>query len=130
MTSSPKSTSPHTPITAIQSFGQPIVAIVGGQDRAVPLEACAGVLSRSCRLVICIGESGHALAQAIGAISTGKTRAVVSEVKGLEAAVKCAREQARPADAVLFSPGAPSFDTYANFVERGGHFAALVNALT
>lgn len=125
-----KSTSPHTTVIAIQSLGQPIVAIVGGQDRGVPKDACAEVLSRSCRLVICVGASGHGFAQAVRAAPTPQTRAVICEVKGLEAAVKLAREQAHPKDAVLFSPGAPSYDAYVNFVERGRHFIALVNALS
>ena len=82
--------------------------------------------------MICIGESGPAFARAVreGAGARFQSRTSIREVDGLEAAVRLARAEAEPGEAVLFSPGAPSFDAYANFAERGRHFVDAVNALS
>ncbi len=101
------------------------------------LRGFAEALVGACRLVICIGESGPAFARTVregaGARWAGarlESRTSVREVDGLEAAVRLARAEAEPGEAVLFSPGAPSFDDYVNFAERGRHFVDAVNALS
>jgi UDP-N-acetylmuramoylalanine--D-glutamate ligase len=48
----------------------------------------------------------------------------------MEKAVARAAELARPGETVLLSPACASFDQYANFEERGTHFATLVKRLT
>ena len=124
-----KSTSPSAVLTSLSSLDRPIVAIVGGERKDVPLAAMAESLLKSCRQVICIGESGPDVARAMSKASTSGGGCVVTEASGLEEAVILARRCARPGDAVLFSSGAPSFDRYSNFVERGKHFARLVRGL-
>jgi UDP-N-acetylmuramoylalanine--D-glutamate ligase len=94
------------------------------------LNACAEVLARQCRLVICIGESGPAFARAACSTETPDAHGKVCSAKGLLDAVLRARAAASPGDAVLFSPGAPSFDAYANFADRGRHFLDIVNSLS
>ncbi|UCC32504.1 MAG: UDP-N-acetylmuramoyl-L-alanine--D-glutamate ligase [Phycisphaerales bacterium] len=125
-----KSTSPAATVTAVEALKQPIVAIVGGQRKRTSLAALADTLTGKCRLVICTGESGPVLARAIRAAERKTDRGIAREAGGLREAVELARIKARPGDAILFSPGAPSFDAYANFVDRGRHFAAIVNALS
>ncbi len=124
-----KSTSPSAVLTSLSSLDRPIVAIVGGQRKNVPLDALGASLLKSCREVICIGESGPDVARAMSGALVYDTACVVTEAEGLEEAVVLARERARPGDVVLFSSGAPSFDRYANFVERGKHFVRLVHGL-
>ncbi len=140
-----KSTSPAATRAAVVSLDRPIVAIVGGQDKSVSLSDCAETLVRVCRLVICLGPSGAAWAKAVRIadcgfrIADGRAGpsfyqsacggATVHESGGLEEAVALARAQARAGDAVLFSPGAPSFDRYANFTRRGQHFMELICAM-
>ncbi len=125
-----KSTSPATTITSVKAMTQPIVAIVGGQDKHVSLTACAIALVRACRRVICVGESGPVFARAIRAAERVTDSTIVREVPSLTEAVRMARAEARPGDAVLFSPGAPSFDAHANFVERGQRFINAIDELT
>lgn len=111
-----------------------LIVIVGGQDKNVCFDECAALLARHSRLVICTGQSGPAFANAVVAASVSPTHRFESSpgvhlVADLPAAVQYARTHAEQDDVVLFSPGAPSFDQYANFTERGRHFAELVREL-
>lgn len=54
----------------------------------------------------------------------------IHETRDLIEAVRLARKFARPGDAVLFSPGAPSFDAFANYAERGRKFLESVSCFT
>ncbi len=135
-----KSTSPDATETAIAAFDRPtraaglgshgrLVAIVGGQDKGVSLTKCADRLAATCTLVICVGESGRAWTDALQAGARAGACRIVHEPGKLDGAVSLARKHAKPGGAVLFSPGAPSFDRYPNFARRGEHFIELVNAL-
>jgi len=123
-----KSTSPATTERAVSVFERPIVAIVGGQAKNVPLEECAASLAGGCRVVICTGESGPLLARAVRGARQG-SKPSVAETPNLAEAIQLAAKRAHPGDVVLYSPGAPSFDAYSNYVERGRHFADLIQAL-
>ncbi len=143
-----KSTSPASTVRAVEALKRSVVAIVGGQEvgegtrpgalspsreavefQRSELRGCARALVRSCRRVICMGESGPGFAEAVRAAEGPEDRGRVRQVDGLAEAIHLARAEARPGDAVLFSPGAPSFDAYANGVDRGRHFLCAVNAL-
>jgi UDP-N-acetylmuramoylalanine--D-glutamate ligase len=47
----------------------------------------------------------------------------------LQSAVAAAAAEARPGDAVIFSPGTSSFDMFKNYADRGNQFRELVRAL-
>ncbi len=128
-----KSTAPSATIVALRSLDRPVVCIVGGQNKpGVDLSAVAAFLAERCRAVVCAGESGPAFASALRSrsVPTADLSNTVHEAPTLADAVAFARKTARPGDIVLLSPGAPSFDAYKNFVQRGEHFASLVNALS
>ena len=103
------------------------MAIVGGQAKPVALTECAMALIRACRSVICVGESGPAFAREVRDARLASDRPIVHEVDALADAVRLAHADAAHGDTVVFSPGAPSFDAYANFADRGRHFIELVN---
>lgn len=121
-----KSTAPAATVKAIASFDRPIVAIVGGQRKDVPLDDWANALTQSCHTIICTGESGKVFGDALR--QAGDSRSI-QEANSLADALHSAKTAAQPGDIVLFSPGAPSFDNYPNFVARGLHFVELVNGL-
>lgn len=120
-----KSTAPSAAVQAIEALEKPIVLIAGGQRRAVALNAWAETVSNRCHFVVLTGDNAGMMGQALGA--RGFT--AVRQIESLERAVSAAREAARAGDAVLFSPGAPSFDRYANFEQRGMHFVSVVKAM-
>jgi len=113
-----KSTAPSATIKALESFDRPVVLIVGGQKKDVPLSDLAAVAERRCRAVVCMGESGPDFSTVLAARS---------RVHGMSDAVNAARSLAHSGDIVLLSPGAPSFDAYCNYEERGRDFARCVN---
>jgi len=121
--------SPEPRISGCVESPRKIVTIVGGQRKEVSLSECATTLARYCRVVICMGESGADFAQAVQRLGAGFRPPKIHAVAALPEAVRLAHAEAKPGDVVLFSPGAPSFDQYANFTERGAHFSELVQAL-
>ncbi len=120
-----KSTSPSATVVAANSTTGPFVAIVGGELKGSSLSEMAFTLARRARAVVCIGSAGSRMAGAIREAGSSSVREARELGEGLCIAVDLARSR----DAVLFSPGAPSFDQYPNFEARGDHFVRLVEAL-
>ena len=125
-----KSTAPAATVQAVESLGSPIIVLIGGESKKdLALEGFAETLARRCRMMIGFGEAGPAFIDAIRqAGGTGvQDRTLVAGT--VEEAFRQAVRFAEPGDTVLLSPGAPSFDAYVNYTERGRHFTDLVHAL-
>ncbi|HLB26054.1 MAG TPA: UDP-N-acetylmuramoyl-L-alanine--D-glutamate ligase [Dehalococcoidia bacterium] len=116
-------TTPERTLAGMRSFQEPLVLLLGGRDKHLPLEELAAEAARRCRAVILFGEAAPKLAEALRGLPR------VERVKTLEEAVAAARAAARPGDVVLLSPACTSFDAYDNFERRGEHFRALVRQL-
>jgi UDP-N-acetylmuramoylalanine--D-glutamate ligase len=99
-----------------------VVLILGGRDKHGDFERLAEPIARTARAVLTIGEAAPVIAAALGEAAPLENR------RTMEAAVARAAELARSGDTVLLSPACASFDQYANFEERGRHFAALARA--
>jgi UDP-N-acetylmuramoylalanine--D-glutamate ligase len=99
--------------------------IFGGQNKGLALAELTEFLRRAQSQIvdlqlIALPETGHQVARALG----------LSEkfmVPDLPTAVRLARQVTNPGRAVLFSPGAASFNQYLDFRARGQHFLDLVN---
>ena len=50
-------TTPQRTLAALRSFGQPLVLLLGGRDKHLPLEEMAREACRRCRAVVFFGES-------------------------------------------------------------------------
>jgi len=125
-------TTPQRTLAALRSFGQPLVLLLGGRDKHLPLEELAREACRRCRAVVFFGESGPLLEEAVQRAAAARSpddRPQLVRVASLAEAVEASRALARPGDAVLLSPACTSFDAYENFEERGAHFHRLVLAL-
>lgn len=118
------STSPAAVNAALSSFPAPsrVTLIVGGYDRGLDWSGCIeGLQHNPPARVIGLYEQGHRLVQQM------KAAGVLSDFHVADAlgqAVVIAAQHCVPGDVVLLSPGAPSFEEFRNFEERGRAFAA------
>jgi UDP-N-acetylmuramoylalanine--D-glutamate ligase len=128
-----KSTSPSATIAALDCFDRPVVAIVGGQHRdEFSYEECSAAILAKCRAVVCTGASRNHISEVMARTIANCQRPcsiAIREAEQLEEAVTAARSLAQSGDVVLFSPGAPSFDSHANYSERGEAFCRLVRGM-
>ncbi len=125
-------TTPERTLAGIRSFEEPLVLLLGGRGKKLPLGDLAAEAVRRCRAVVCFGEAGPeldaALRQARGLTGAG-VGPEVRLVGTLAEAVEAARAEARDGDVVLLSPACTSFDAYDNFEQRGEEFRRRVLAL-
>jgi UDP-N-acetylmuramoylalanine--D-glutamate ligase len=116
-------TTPERTIAAMVSYTEPIILLLGGRGKNLPLTTLCEQIPKSCKAVICFGETGSAFANELNPIVTTKN------VDSLEEAVLAAEKIAVSNDLVLLSPAGNSFDAYPNFEVRGEHYRQLVTQL-
>jgi UDP-N-acetylmuramoylalanine--D-glutamate ligase len=121
-------TAPERTLAGLRAFAEPVVLLLGGRDKNLPLDELAAEAARRCRAVLCFGEAGDLFAAAVHG-GAGEAGPWVERLATLDEAVRRAADVARPGDVVLLAPAGTSFDAYANFERRGEHFRQLVNDL-
>lgn len=117
-------TSPERTIAGLRAFHEPVVLLLGGREKNLPLDQLQDLARERCRAVICFGEAGPLFHDAMaGAVAGARL------VATMEDAVAVAAGAVQPGDVVLLSPAGTSFDAYPNFEARGAAFRRLVAAL-
>lgn len=118
-------TAPERTLAGFRAIDAPIVLLLGGRDKALPLDNLIAALPKHTRAIICFGELAPNWSEQLRQAGL----ACEDPVGDLSQALDIARSLTRPGDAVLLSPGGTSFDAYPNFQARGDHFRQLVEAL-
>jgi UDP-N-acetylmuramoylalanine--D-glutamate ligase len=118
-------TTPERTLAGLRSFEEPIVLLLGGRDKQLPLDDMAREALLRCRGIVLFGESAGLLQKALNR-QPNKRNVPIARVETLAEAVSSAREMAQPGDVVLLSPACTSYDAYENFEQRGEHFRGLV----
>ena len=129
------STTPHASVAALESVApKPCTIIVGGFDRGLSWSHFVdAVQAKSPHAVIVCGANASTIVEAI----TTRMRTVEATLAGnqtlgtlalsitedLSLATALAAHITPRGGVVLLSPGAPSFDAYASYAERGRAFA-------
>lgn len=108
---------------ALLSQEAPVILIAGGKDKGFEFGPVVELVAARARCAILIGE----MAARIEAVWSGAVRC--ERAADLAQAVSIAREEARPGDVVLFSPGTSSFDMFRDYRERGDAFRKLVQEM-
>ncbi len=121
------STNPNTTAAAITSFTEPMIVIAGGKDKNLNYKPLARAIKKSgqVRLVILMGENKEKIAHSIR-----RAGAEIRFASDLVTAVQLAQNRAaiNHSSIILFSPGAASFDMFADYDDRGAQFKKIIQA--
>jgi len=118
------STTPDAALAALESLrGRPVTLILGGHDRGLDWTGFAQTLRvRPVHAVVVQGAAGTRIANTL---RDAHVECTVERADDLADAVVRAKVAAQPGGVVLLSPGAPSFDQFRDYAERGRTFARL-----
>jgi UDP-N-acetylmuramoylalanine--D-glutamate ligase len=118
-------TTPHATIEALLSLaGRATTVLVGGFDRGVSWRAFVDHVARHPpHAIVTMGANGAAIAAALAAVAA--PRFTLASSASLADAVTRAQALTPPGGTILLSPGAPSFDQFHDYAERGREFARL-----
>ncbi|ONH59942.1 UDP-N-acetylmuramoylalanine--D-glutamate ligase [Frankia sp. CcI49] len=122
------STTANSVIAAVEAFdAEHTILIVGGQDRGISYQPLNDFLLGSPRRVdvIAIPSNGPAVVAEFGERRPDR----VHPAAGLREAVALAARLGSPGCHVILSPGAPSYDRYANYAEKSAEFHDAVTRL-
>lgn len=122
------STTPEATKAALDAFKGPKIALIaGGHERQQDYASLVDILPQSgVTLLICLPITGDRLATATAEHCPTIT---VLRAENLNEAMHLASEKQALFDALILSPGAPSYNQFKNFEERGDTFINLARQL-
>jgi UDP-N-acetylmuramoylalanine--D-glutamate ligase len=122
------STTPEATKAALAAYaGKRIALIAGGHERNQDYAELATLLApRGVSILVCLPVTGDRLATATYAAAP---EIEVLEARNLETAMEALAARHARFDTVILSPGAPSYNQFKNFEERGNAFVALAQKL-
>jgi UDP-N-acetylmuramoylalanine--D-glutamate ligase len=118
------STTPEATKAALAAYpGRHIALIAGGHERQQDYAELATLLARrGVTTLVTLPVTGERLAQATRIVAPDID---VVEAPDLEAAMAALAERRSRFDTIILSPGAPSYNQFKNFEERGARFVEL-----
>lgn len=116
-----KGTNTDATIVAVESFQQPIILLVGGKEKNLPMDELKKHLT-NVKQVIGYGACGQRLVNDL----VGENGLYFPT---MEDALNQAKMLAVAGDIVLLSPTTSSFDQFKSYEERGVHFKELVMSM-
>jgi UDP-N-acetylmuramoylalanine--D-glutamate ligase len=108
---------------ALKSFDQPILLILGGQDKGNDYENIKALVIERVKKIYAIGSSAEKI------FSFFHSLVKVEIKKSIEDVITTVINEAREGDVVLLSPACASFDMFDNYEHRGEVFKKAVNSL-
>ncbi|MFL2635232.1 MAG: UDP-N-acetylmuramoyl-L-alanine--D-glutamate ligase [Dehalococcoidia bacterium] len=117
-------TTPDRTMTGLESIDNPIILLLGGQDKNLNFKKLEKIINQKCRVVIVFGTSREKILQEISNINSK-----IIQTTNLKDATSKAFNEAESGESVLLSPGCASFDEFENFAERGEKFKTYINQL-
>ena len=119
-----KATNVNSTWYALESFGHPIVWIVGGVDKGNDYEMLAELVSDRVKAIVCLGKDNKKIHEAFEDIIED-----IVDTDNAQDAVNMAYQLSQKGDTVLLSPACASFDLFDNYEDRGQQFKQAVKGL-
>jgi len=119
-----KGTNVGAVIRSLESFGEPIILIMGGRDKGGDYNPLKEYIRKRVKYLIAIGETKTKIIRSLGPYVTQSGVA-----DDMDEAVNMAHDCAKPGDVVLLSPACSSFDMFLDYTERGQAFCKAVKRL-
>lgn len=120
-------TNPIATIAALKTFHEPVILMVGGEDKQFDYNELGAVIAKHPHIkkVLTMGKTGDKIAEAI--MGNGGATDKITKAENLENAFAELGKIVTDGDNVLFSPGSSSFDQFKNVKDRGEKWNAAVN---
>jgi UDP-N-acetylmuramoylalanine--D-glutamate ligase len=118
-----KATNAGATVRAVEAFDDPVILLLGGQDKGGDFATLARQLAGRVRVVVTFGQAGPMIAERVA------REIDVIRASTLEDAVRRAQQAARPGEIVLLAPACASFDAFPGYAARGDAFVRSVEAL-
>lgn len=112
-------TNPDSTITALKSFSQPIVILLGGADKGADFKSLAKEVKKKVKFAVLLhGQATPRIEKELKKIGFKN----MQTVRSMEEAVSAAKKQAQAGDVVLLSTACASFGMFQNYKQRGDLF--------
>lgn len=119
-----KATNVNSVWFALESMKQPVILILGGQDKGNDYNEIMDLVKEKVKAIVCMGIDNKPIHDAFDGVVT-----TVIDTQSAQQAVDAAYSLAEKGDAVLLSPACASFDLFKNYEDRGRQFKEAVRAL-
>lgn len=118
------STTPLATLAALESLhGRAVTVLVGGHDRGLDWTPFVEAMRTApAHAIVCMGANGARIEAALRSAGIPCSLVRVADLAGAAAEAKAHTPRG---GVILLSPGAPSFDQFKDYAERGRRFAAL-----
>mgnify|MGYP003289910849 CR=1 FL=1 len=120
--------SPSRTIAGLNSFPEQVILIAGGKDKGISYAPLGPVVNDHVKLLLLCGKTAGVIREAVEQAENYHGLEIL-DVADYHEAVAIADARSQPGDVVILSPASTSFDRFANFMERGQVFKAIVNEL-
>ena len=120
--------SPSRTIAGLNSFPEKVILIAGGKDKGISYAPLGPVVNDHVKLLLLCGKTAGVIREAVEQAENYHGLEILDGPDYHEA-VAIADARSQPGDVVILSPASTSFDRFANFMERGQVFKAIVNEL-
>lgn len=118
-----KSTNNKATITALSSFNEPTILLMGGLDRGIPFDDIAPYLT-NVKLIVAFGETKEKVEE-----FANKNNIECHIYDDMKSCIIDAYQNSSEGDVILLSPACASWDQYKCFEDRGNEFKEVVNSL-
>jgi len=110
---------------ALGCFDNPVILIMGGQNKKGDFTQLKGQVRRRVKTLVVMGEAKDEIVTALA----GDPEKGILEAGSMEEAVEKAFGAAVNGEIVLLSPACASFDMFDNYAQRGNRFREIVERL-